>query len=388
MTARYLLAFRLILAGALALLAAYSPPEHAAAWLLFPAYVGAAAAWSRLSRREPGLDVASFIGDIVFTTAALYAAHSLTGELSIAYFMVILASCLLGELRYSLIVALVASGVYAVAATPPEGPLHPPFLLRCALLMATALFSSFIAEVAREASQKAAERVGQQLAWMQRLSQVGQALAAVLHEVKTPVATIMLSAENARRGLKKGDESAVELELHEIEAEAARAAEILRDHLEFTKPTELELRPTRLDEIAARAAEKFRTRLEDRGIVVESALAPAVVRGSERHLLQAVLNLLGNALEACPFGGKITLSCARAGHWAELTVADTGAGMSPEVIERLFEPFSSTRLSEGGHGLGLFVARWIAHKHHGELLAHSDGRGKGARMVLRLPAAP
>jgi signal transduction histidine kinase len=110
------------------------------------------------------------------------------------------------------------------------------------------------------------------------------------------------------------------------------------------------------------------------------------VLASERHLQQVLTILLINSLDAMPFGGRLELRAEADQGAARITITDTGIGIDPAVLKGLFEPFATGRAESGGTGLGLNVARWIMHKHGGDVSISSEGIGKGTTVVLTLPA--
>lgn len=391
MQSTYLLLFRGILFEVLLLQALYAPDSvmEGWMWLVFPAYALFAAAWYQARRRglPNAWDVWSFFVDISVTSAVLYLSKGFSSDFYVAYFLVIMASCFLEELSYSFIVGGVASVVYGALAWPAEGIWSQPFyLLRTTLLLVTAFFATYIADMARRTQAVVGERYNQQLAWMHRLTVVGRALAGVLHEVKTPVSTVILSVNYIRGCLRRGDMAGAETQLGIIETEAERAAAILGDFLEYTKPADLALKPLLVRAPLQRVMESLHIRLEDLGIAVSMDCSDDLsVLGSERHLIQVFTNLITNSIVAMPLGGSLSVTARREGRCARIEIQDNGEGISAEVLAGLFEPFSSTRLEGGGHGLGLFIARWIVQKHAGTLTAHSEGKGKGARMVVVLP---
>ena len=112
-----------------------------------------------------------------------------------------------------------------------------------------------------------------------------------------------------------------------------------------------------------------------------------LVLASSRHLHQVLTILMINALDAMPFGGRLDVRAERAGPDARVTLTDTGVGIEPQVLKRLFEPFATGRPESGGTGLGLNVARWIMNKHGGDVAITSAGIGKGTKVVLTLKAA-
>jgi signal transduction histidine kinase len=115
------------------------------------------------------------------------------------------------------------------------------------------------------------------------------------------------------------------------------------------------------------------------------------VRGDARRLQQVVWNLVQNALKFTPAGGQVELRLEREAHETLVTVSDTGRGIAPAFLPHVFERFrqqdSSTAREAGGIGLGLSIAKHLVELHGGTIAAFSDGEGKGARFVVRLPAA-
>jgi CheY-like chemotaxis protein len=113
------------------------------------------------------------------------------------------------------------------------------------------------------------------------------------------------------------------------------------------------------------------------------------VMGDEQRLVQVVSNLLGNAIKFTPAGGSVTLTLERRGECALITVADTGLGMTPEVMERLFDRFwqadSSRTRDQGGLGLGLAIAKYLIEEHRGHVGATSEGLHRGSTFTVELP---
>jgi CheY-like chemotaxis protein/two-component sensor histidine kinase len=123
---------------------------------------------------------------------------------------------------------------------------------------------------------------------------------------------------------------------------------------------------------------------------VTDDLRPAWVRADATRIEQIIANLLMNAIKYTPAGGSITITVGREGGDAVLRVVDTGIGIRPELLERIFEPFmqaeSGLDRSAGGLGLGLTLVRQLAALHGGSVRAESDGPGRGSKLTVRLPA--
>ena len=226
----------------------------------------------------------------------------------------------------------------------------------------------------------------ERLVWLQRLSTVGQMMSGVLHEVRTPLNTVILTIEHAQRVLERGGDPREQFQT--VAREADRAVEILTDVLDFAKPSPLELKPVPLAPLVKAALDPIWIRFDERTVDVWLELPEDfVVLASSRHLHQVLTILLINALDAMPFGGRLNVRAERVGSDTRLTLTDTGVGIEPQALKRLFEPFATGRPESGGTGLGLNVARWIMSKHGGDVKISSDGIGKGTTVVLILKAA-
>lgn len=393
MQAKYILLFRAILLEVLFLQVVYAPDaenSNALLWALFALYGSAAGAFYWLGRRQVLGEAAhawSFMLDIALTSAILYLTQGLSGDVFLAYFLVILSSCFLDSIRLSFVVGGVACAVYAGLAFPGlEEALSPRYMLRLSLLLVTSFFSTTVADHARRLETQLTKRYEERLAWMQRLSGVGQALAKVLHEVKTPLGTIGLSLDSLKQLIKEGKRVDVAKRLAAMEAEVDKASAVIADYLDYAKPAELALKPVRVKDAVRRAMDTVRVHLKHRNIRLELRLeAPGEILGSERHLAQVATNLLMNAINAMPLGGTLTVSLREEGGKALLTVADNGLGFEPEALAKVFEPFAASQDEGAGHGLGLSIARWIVLKHGGEIALESPGARRGAVARVELP---
>jgi len=238
----------------------------------------------------------------------------------------------------------------------------------------------------RRASVEASLADEEHLAWLQRLSTIGQMMSGVVHEVRTPLATVILTVEHAQRVLDKGGDPREQLAV--VSREADRAVEILSDILDFAKPSPLELKPLPFAPIVMAALEPIWIRFDERSIDLWLELPEdIVVLASSRHLHQVVTILLMNALDAMPFGGRLELKATNKGGRASLALKDNGIGIEPAALKGLFAPFATGRGGRGGTGLGLNVARWLMNKHGGDVSIASPGIGKGTTVTITLPTA-
>ncbi len=387
MSPTHCLIFRGILLEILLLHGLYHPGAAAGdrpLWGLLAAYAAAAAALFWRGRGRPSSRARSpawFLADILAVSVVLASSRGVSSDFHVAYFLVILASALVRRPGYSFLVGGLSCLIYGWLTLPSlASALAPASLLRLSLLLTTTLLSALVTESAAIAQSAVTDEYSRRIAWLERLSTAGRIAASALHELKTPLSTILLTAERARERAP-----AVADSLKTIEEEAERIHLILNDFLDFTRPSELALAPVELGEMIGEIYKKISAGIDPEAIAFTNAVpAGTVVMASRRHLEQVLLNVFDNAIEAMPLGGALSVSAARKGPWVEVTVVDNGMGITPEVRPRLEEPFASTRLSKGGHGLGLHVVRWIVEKHGGEFTLESAGPRRGTTAVLRL----
>lgn len=264
--------------------------------------------------------------------------------------------------------------------------MEPKHFALAVLALAAGAALGYAAGRRRRVRVEAALADEERLAWLQRLSTIGQMMSGVVHEVRTPLATVVLTVEHAQRVLDKGGDPREQLAT--VAREADRAVEILSDILDFAKPSPLELKPLPLAELVKAALDPIWIRFDERSVDLWLELPEdLVVLASARHLHQVVTILLMNALDALPFGGRLELKATRIAGRASLSLKDNGVGIDPASLKGLFEPFATGRAERGGTGLGLNVARWIMNKHGGDVAISSPGIGRGTTVVLTLPAA-
>jgi signal transduction histidine kinase len=217
-----------------------------------------------------------------------------------------------------------------------------------------------------------------------QLAMVGQLAAGVAHELRNPLTSVKMLVQH---GLREGGlRSLAEEDLAIIEHEIRRMERILQQFLDFARPVKPTRRPLSLAAIASRAAALIEVRARKQGVQVVLHEPPAelIVEADEDQLQQLVLNLILNALDLMSEGGTLSIALERPSEReCALHVCDTGPGIAPELLHRLFDPFVSTK--ETGIGLGLAVSHRIALSHGGKLSA-SNLPGGGARFSLTLPA--
>jgi histidine kinase len=220
-----------------------------------------------------------------------------------------------------------------------------------------------------------------------------QLLGEVTHELRTPITVIRGQMEGlVDRVIEPTDEVFVA-----VADEASRLQRLVDDLTTLSRADEgtleVELAELDLGALATAAAERLRPQFEHQGVtlVAETSGAQVRVDGDRDRLTQVVTNLLGNALGHTPPGGTVTVSSGRDGAVAWIDVTDTGSGIAPDDLDRVFERFyrgPATRPAGGrGRGIGLTIARSIARAHGGDVSASSRGAGTGATFRLTVPVS-
>ncbi|MFO0691869.1 MAG: ATP-binding protein [Myxococcota bacterium] len=222
----------------------------------------------------------------------------------------------------------------------------------------------------------------------ERLATVGTLAAGIAHQINNPIGAILAAAqfELSEPAEDEGRERSIRSTLETIQREALRCARIVRSVLVFARSDPGRVADHDLNAIveAARAATEEYARARGAALDCRPAAGALFVRGNEVELEQVVVNLIRNGIESRTSGGRVAIRVEPAGEHAALFVEDDGVGLSEEARRRLFEPFYTTKLREGGSGLGLSVVHGILATHGGEIELMTTG-GAGTCFRVRLP---
>ncbi len=231
------------------------------------------------------------------------------------------------------------------------------------------------------------ESINTQLQVSERLAAVGRITAGVAHEVKNPLNSMRLWLENLKESLPADADGAALQAVHVLDVEIDRLDAVVKRFLDFSRPMDVRLEPTQLADLLRDVLEVAKPQLQKANVHVAQLLPIGIPEVFvDRDLLkQAVLNLVLNAVEAMPSGGQLQLTLNRRGEMAEITVGDTGKGISPEDRQKVFQLFFTTR--PGGSGIGLASTFRIVQLHNGSIDFTSEvGRGTTFRIELPLAA--
>ncbi|MBM3335904.1 PAS domain S-box protein [Candidatus Sumerlaeota bacterium] len=228
-----------------------------------------------------------------------------------------------------------------------------------------------------------------------KMAAVGQMMTGFAHEAGTPLGTI---SANAQYLLKGWEGKAGADELHAILSETNRIANLIEKLLIFARPARFHLLPTSLNDMIQEVLSMMQNQEIMRGIEVITDFRPDIPPLPVEPTLakQVFFNLIINAAQAMPIGGRLTIASRlsrsrpgsrQPGPYVEVALTDTGVGISPSNLRKIFTPFFTTKEFGKGVGLGLSLSYRIVQNHGGTIVAESRGEGRGATFRVYLPLA-
>jgi signal transduction histidine kinase len=232
---------------------------------------------------------------------------------------------------------------------------------------------------------EAQRKLGRELQTADRMAAISRVSSGVAHEVKNPLNAMLLHVEVARAKLAHADTN-IEPEMEIISSEIIRLDRVVKTFLDFTRPVELKLRNVPVRELLGEIADLARPQAEASGIrlQVEERAGDIEVRVDKDLVKQAFLNVVVNALEAMGEGGELRLASAALEDAAEIRISDTGPGIAPELREKIFRLYFTTKPT--GSGIGLAMTFRIVQLHDGTIDFTSEP-GEGTTFFIRLPVA-
>jgi signal transduction histidine kinase len=256
------------------------------------------------------------------------------------------------------------------------------------------------ADLARQVNERS-----RQLVRSERMVSVGFLAAGVAHEINNPLASILFCSEALERRLQDvlaamagaGDSSPAgsvlpaEAEvlaryLKMIQQEALRCKDITQKLLDFSRTGDRRKEPADLTGLIRGVLEVARHLPSSRGKGVTFEPSGYVVAPvNAQDLKSVILNLVVNALDSMEDGGRLAIALTADGGYAEMTFADSGCGMTADVLQNIFEPFYTKSRTGKGTGLGLFISHQIVDQHGGTITAASAGPNQGSTFTVRIP---
>jgi len=227
---------------------------------------------------------------------------------------------------------------------------------------------------------------------LEKLDQAKDAFIATLsHELRTPLTSILGWSRVLQAG--GNDEETVATAIESIEQSAKAQSRLIEDLLDVSRiilhKLEIEHHPVNLTEVLQGAADMMRPVAEAKGLglILDLPAGPVVIDGDAARLQQVILNFLTNAIKFTPAGGRVTLDMKHLQRHVEISVSDTGQGISAALLPHLFQRYQQGKgsVAKGGLGLGLAIAKHVVEAHGGTVEAMSEGESRGATLVARLP---
>ncbi len=238
--------------------------------------------------------------------------------------------------------------------------------------------------VVQDVSEKTAMEMA--LKEKEQLASLGMLAAGVAHEVNTPITGISSYAQLLLADTQESDPHYSILQ--KMERQSFRAAQIVNNLLEFARNRRGEFEPVQLHSLLTECAQLLAVRAGHAKVEIDLDLAPETaaikVAGRESELHQVFTNLLVNAIDAMKGGGAVRVTTELAGQRMLVRIADTGPGIAPERLERVFQPFFSSKLDKGGTGLGLAITYNIVRRHGGEISVANNSPAKGCTFTVAL----
>jgi signal transduction histidine kinase len=227
----------------------------------------------------------------------------------------------------------------------------------------------------------------EQLIQSKKLASIGVLTAGVAHEITNPLNNISMIAQTYKELYKKlSSEERIDF-MNKVGKEAERIKEVVQNLLDFSRLRKPDLKETDINMVIEKASKLMRNTIEVSNIDVKLNLDDGLLHVfiDEHQIQQVLVNIISNAVQTMPEGGNLFIS-TRAGKdkdFIEISVTDTGKGITPEFLPHIFDPFFTTK-GEGGTGLGLSVSYGIIKNHKGDIRVESEV-GVGTAFIIELP---
>lgn len=340
--------------------------------------------------------------DIVLLTFLLHFSGGIENPFVIMYvFNVIVACVLLSRSDAYLVTAVViafflfmALGEYfqilnhhfSIFLPPSEGHMstHFPFVLGIsgsliAISLGVAYYITGMMEQLRENQTY--------LLQSERLATLGQLVAYIVHEVNNPMGIISTRTKLLKSKIKTQSDPFLIESMEIIDRQSERVGQIVRNLLGFSRLNPSTESAVDVKQVLVETLDIVKSRIERVRIDLKCSFSSSLplIQANRNNLIQIFLNLIMNAIDAMPQGGRLKLSAESVDGWVEIAVSDSGSGIPEENMEKIFDPFFTTKLPEYGTGLGLPLCVSLVKSMKGEINVKSVA-GRGASFCVRLPS--
>ena len=260
------------------------------------------------------------------------------------------------------------------------------------LLLQGALILLLLERHRRQAAELASQQRMVELAHVNRFSTAGEMAASIAHEINQPLGAILNNTETAKilLGSQSPDLKLIEEIVHDIQRDNGRATDVVRTLRSFIKKVPFKKNAIDVNDQVAKTLKFLAPEARSREVSLGSKLngAPLRINGDAIQLQQVLSNLILNGFDATSEAQSekaVTVATRRNGRFAEISVADTGPGVSEEAAKKIFDPFFSTK--DHGMGMGLSIVRTIVEAHNGHIEVENRNGAQGAVFRVNLPLA-
>jgi signal transduction histidine kinase len=230
-----------------------------------------------------------------------------------------------------------------------------------------------------------------ELVHFEKMALLGQVATTVNHEIRTPLNTLYMNLQLVRKSFEAcigdcKDKDVVARRIDVIDREVLRISDMLEEFVRYARLTPPKMSTVAIHKLVHSVAEMLSERFAQGHVALKLSLAnaPCMVRADESKLVQVLVNLCINAIHAMPDGGVLTLQCVESDGKVEISVADTGLGIPEQNLDKVFEPFFTSKAS--GLGFGLSIVKRIVQDHGGQIICRSKV-GEGSLFTLTLPTS-
>ncbi|MDI6710254.1 MAG: ATP-binding protein [Thermoanaerobacterales bacterium] len=217
------------------------------------------------------------------------------------------------------------------------------------------------------------------------LTALGRLVTGIAHELRNPLGILKATVQVMEEDY--AEDKDIQDFVRRLNQQIDRQNSIVNELLDFGRPSKGAMEPQSVNTLIEKVLRFTAPFLRQRKVEVELSLDPdqPAINGDAEKLKQVFVNVILNAVQAMPDGGRLRIETSHSREWVKAVFEDTGQGVPPDVLPHIFEPYVTTREQEGGHGLGLAISHQIIGVHGGRMKAESEV-GKGTRIFIYLPA--
>ncbi|MDD4878835.1 MAG: ATP-binding protein [Candidatus Omnitrophica bacterium] len=334
----------------------------------------------KFADKAPKIYFFELLVDLIFLSVIVPMTGGLNSTFTLGFFLLAAIHSFYYGLFASIGIALLVSGVYIFSCPHCLTQIHwTDISLRAGFLLLLAVTMGYLSERER--------RMHRQLVNAEQLAAMGLMSSQIAHAVRNPLSTISLSTELLADEIKKCrgvDTREAETLIGSIMSEVQEVNDVVEEHLKFMRKSKSEYRNSDVNALLDSLIKFLEKEASHKGISFLKELERNLpnARIEESRLRQIMLNIMRNSFEAMPAGGQIRVYTKKEKDGVEITVEDTGVGISRENLRRVFEPFFTTK--DVGTGLGLYIARDMVITAGGGISCESKVN-KGTKVKIRLP---